>query len=138
MADAGLYHCEANNGVGKSKSCVGNHMTIGERMLLCVEDQKTYPNTYRLHVSLVFTFHKDFILLFHELVGNALFSHLSASDDLNVPGIVAGIVILCLVIFLCILGVCYAYRQGYFNRKFTKNDFYMLRILCRSKGSKIN
>ncbi|KAG7315680.1 hypothetical protein KOW79_020546 [Hemibagrus wyckioides] len=65
IADAGLYHCEANNGVGKSKSCEGNHMRI---------------------------------------------------DDLNVPGIVAGIVILCLVISLCILGVCYAHRQGYFNR----------------------
>ncbi|XP_027011745.1 junctional adhesion molecule 2A isoform X2 [Tachysurus fulvidraco] len=65
IADAGLYHCEANNGVGKSKSCVGNHMAI---------------------------------------------------DDLNVPGIVAGIVILCLVISLCTLGVCYAHRQGYFNR----------------------
>ncbi|XP_060716871.1 junctional adhesion molecule 2A [Tachysurus vachellii] len=65
IADAGLYHCEANNGVGKSKSCVGNHMAI---------------------------------------------------DDLNVPGIVAGIVILCLVVSLCTLGVCYAHRQGYFNR----------------------
>ncbi|XP_060755456.1 junctional adhesion molecule 2A [Neoarius graeffei] len=65
IADAGLYHCEANNGVGKSKSCVGNHMTV---------------------------------------------------DDLNVPGIVAGIVILCLIICLCTLGVCYAHRQGYFNR----------------------
>ncbi|KAK3530166.1 hypothetical protein QTP86_017742 [Hemibagrus guttatus] len=67
IADAGLYHCEANNGVGKSKSCVGNRMRI---------------------------------------------------DDLNVPGIVAGIVILCLVISLCILGIYYAHRQGYFNRKY--------------------
>ncbi|XP_017313597.1 junctional adhesion molecule 2A isoform X1 [Ictalurus punctatus] len=65
IADSGLYHCEANNRVGKPKSCVGNHMTV---------------------------------------------------DDLNVPGIVAGIVIFCLIITLCTLGVCYAHRQGYFNR----------------------
>ncbi|XP_046694385.1 junctional adhesion molecule 2A isoform X2 [Silurus meridionalis] len=65
IADTGLYHCEANNGVGKSKSCKGSQMKI---------------------------------------------------DDLNVPGIVAGIVILCLVLTLCILGAFYAYRQGYFNR----------------------
>ncbi|KAF4075039.1 hypothetical protein AMELA_G00230030 [Ameiurus melas] len=64
-ADTGLYHCEANNGVGKPKSCVGNHMTI---------------------------------------------------DDLNVPGILAGIVVFCLIITSCTLGVCYAHRQGYFNR----------------------
>ncbi|KAF5902605.1 junctional adhesion molecule B isoform X1, partial [Clarias magur] len=30
IADTGLYHCEANNGVGKSKSCVGNHMMIDD------------------------------------------------------------------------------------------------------------
>uniref|UniRef100_A0A3B1J8Z2 Junctional adhesion molecule 2a n=1 Tax=Astyanax mexicanus TaxID=7994 RepID=A0A3B1J8Z2_ASTMX len=66
--DTGQYHCEARNGVGQPKSCVGNHMKI---------------------------------------------------DDLNVPAIIAGIVVMCLVISVCILGAWYAHRQGYFSRKFT-------------------
>ncbi|KAI4894635.1 hypothetical protein NFI96_011385, partial [Prochilodus magdalenae] len=65
-ADAGQYHCEAKNGVGHPKSCVGNHMNI---------------------------------------------------DDLNVPAIIAGIIVLCLVISVCTLGAWYAHRQGYFSRK---------------------
>lgn len=102
-------------------------MTIGEYVLLCVEDHHAYPNTYPL-CSLVFTLQKTFCLFFRELVFNALFSHPTPSDDLNVPGIVAGIVTLCLIITLCTLGVWYAHRQGYFNRKFTKTDSRCLQL----------
>ncbi|XP_072514091.1 junctional adhesion molecule 2A [Salminus brasiliensis] len=63
--DTGQYHCEARNGVGQPKSCVGNHMEI---------------------------------------------------DDLNVPAIIAGIIMMCLVLSVCILGAWYAHRQGYFSR----------------------
>ncbi|XP_066518317.1 junctional adhesion molecule 2A [Hoplias malabaricus] len=64
-ADAGQYHCEARNGVGQPKSCLGQHMNI---------------------------------------------------DDLNISAIIAGVVVLCLVISVCILGAWYAHRQGYFSR----------------------
>ncbi|XP_015217159.1 junctional adhesion molecule 2A isoform X2 [Lepisosteus oculatus] len=37
-------------------------------------------------------------------------------DDLNVSGIVAAVVVVFLVVSLCGLGVCYAHRQGYFNK----------------------
>uniref|UniRef100_A0AAY5ED56 Ig-like domain-containing protein n=1 Tax=Electrophorus electricus TaxID=8005 RepID=A0AAY5ED56_ELEEL len=65
-ADTGQYHCEARNGVGQPKSCVGKHMNI---------------------------------------------------DDLNIPAVITGIVLVCLVISVCTLGACYAHRQGYFSRK---------------------
>ncbi|XP_076159116.1 junctional adhesion molecule 2A [Alosa pseudoharengus] len=37
-------------------------------------------------------------------------------DDLNVPAIIAGVVVVCLVIALCVFGACYAHRHGFFSR----------------------
>lgn len=107
-------------------------MTVGECMLLCVEGHQinTDPNTYPL-CSLVITF-TQFSAYFSMSWFAMLFFLIPLLDDLNVPGIVAGIVILCLIICLCTLGVCYAHRQGYFNRKFTKTDFYYTMLLCRA------
>ncbi|XP_016393544.1 junctional adhesion molecule 2A isoform X1 [Sinocyclocheilus rhinocerous] len=37
-------------------------------------------------------------------------------DDLNVAAVIAGVVLLCLIMFFCAFGVCYAHRHGYFSR----------------------
>ncbi|XP_051982461.1 junctional adhesion molecule 2A-like [Xyrauchen texanus] len=37
-------------------------------------------------------------------------------DDMNLPAVIAGVVVLCLIVLLCALGVFYAHRQGYFRR----------------------
>ncbi|KAG2457005.1 JAM2 protein, partial [Polypterus senegalus] len=43
-------------------------------------------------------------------------------DDLNVPGIVAAVVVLALIISLCGLGVYFAQRSGYFGSKSAFTD----------------
>lgn len=45
-------------------------------------------------------------------------------DDLNVPAIAAGVVVICLVIALCIFGACYAHRHGFFSRHRGRNTRY--------------
>ncbi|XP_051561331.1 junctional adhesion molecule 2A isoform X1 [Myxocyprinus asiaticus] len=37
-------------------------------------------------------------------------------DDLNLPAVITGVVLVCLIGLLCAFGVCYAHRQGYFSR----------------------
>ncbi|XP_015217158.1 junctional adhesion molecule 2A isoform X1 [Lepisosteus oculatus] len=46
-------------------------------------------------------------------------------DDLNVSGIVAAVVVVFLVVSLCGLGVCYAHRQGYFNKGHRGRSFWI-------------
>ncbi|XP_067298396.1 junctional adhesion molecule 2A [Pseudorasbora parva] len=37
-------------------------------------------------------------------------------DDLNVAAVVSGVLLLCLLLLICSVGVCYARRHGYFSR----------------------
>ncbi|XP_028648763.1 junctional adhesion molecule B isoform X1 [Erpetoichthys calabaricus] len=46
-------------------------------------------------------------------------------DDLNVPGIVAAVVVLALIISLCGLGAYFAQRSGYFGRGRTRRSFWI-------------
>lgn len=46
------------------------------------------------------------------------FSLYLLSDDLNVPAVITGVVVVCILVILCTFGVCYAHRQGYFSRMF--------------------
>ncbi|KAK7166820.1 hypothetical protein R3I93_006557 [Phoxinus phoxinus] len=37
-------------------------------------------------------------------------------DDVNVAAVVSGVLLLCVTLLLCVFGVCYARRHGYFSR----------------------
>ncbi|XP_028810324.1 junctional adhesion molecule 2A isoform X2 [Denticeps clupeoides] len=45
-------------------------------------------------------------------------------DDLNVPGIIAGVVVICLIISVCALAAWYAQRHGFFSRHRGRNTHY--------------
>ncbi|KAI7811543.1 junctional adhesion molecule B precursor [Triplophysa rosa] len=42
-------------------------------------------------------------------------------DDLNVPAVIAGVVVVCILVILCTFGVCYAHRQGYFSLRYCRS-----------------
>ncbi|XP_012675207.2 junctional adhesion molecule 2A isoform X2 [Clupea harengus] len=45
-------------------------------------------------------------------------------DDLNVPAIIGGVVVVCLVIALCTFGAFYAHRHGFFSKHRGRNTRY--------------
>lgn len=103
-SDTGRYYCEAKNGVGYPKRCESTHMQIGK---MC-----DISNLVSLWTTLL-----------------SWLSPSLSSDDLNVPAVITGVVVVCILVILCTFGVCYAHRQGYFSRKF-KSLFVFMCIFC--------